>query len=203
MPEAVSKHPPITLFWHRRDLRLHDNAGLYHALLSGYPVQPIFIFDRAILDELEEKKDRRVEFLHTHLHHMQGQLQEIGATLDVRYGFPLEIFKQLLDEYPVAAVYTNHDYEPYAKARDGQIAQLLAERSIPFKAYKDQCIFERDEVVKKSDGGPYTVFTPYSKQWHKIRAGLLEAGRDDPFAPYPTEQYFSAFHSSAPRPCPA
>ena len=159
--------PVVTIFWFRRDLRLHDNAGLYQALQSGQPVLPLFIFDTDILDSLEDKDDRRVEFIHQAIAVMQEELTGMGSTLDVRYGKPLEVYHDLLNEYEIKAVYTNHDYEPYARERDQAIAQWLKSRAIPFHSFKDQVIFEKDEVLK-DDGKPYTVFTPYSRKWKAV-----------------------------------
>ncbi|MCR6720000.1 MAG: deoxyribodipyrimidine photo-lyase [Chitinophagaceae bacterium] len=116
---------PVNLFWFRRDLRLHDNAGLYHALKSGKPVQPIFIFDRNILDQLEDRQDRRVSFIHEQILLLQEKLKQYGATLDVRYGKPEEIFLQLINDYNVEGVYCNHDYEPYARERDHVVSDIL------------------------------------------------------------------------------
>ncbi len=149
----------ISIFWFRRDLRLHDNAGLFHALKDGGQVLPLFIFDRNVLDELEDKTDRRVEFIHEALQDLQKQLIRIGSSLIVRYGTPLEVFKELINEYAVQKVFTNHDYEPYAKERDAEVEGLLKENNISFHSYKDQVIFEKDEVLK-DDGKPYTIFTP-------------------------------------------
>jgi deoxyribodipyrimidine photo-lyase len=153
----------ITVFWFRRDLRLEDNAGLFHALKTGLPVLPIFIFDRNILELLDNKQDRRVEFIYNTVMAMQDQLKKMGSALDIRYGRPAEIFRQLLSDYDVQAVFTNTDYEPYATDRDGGIQLLLAGKNIPFHSYKDQVIFEKNEVVK-DDGTPYTVYTPYSRK---------------------------------------
>src|SRR5262245_56043690 len=110
--------PKVNIFWFRRDLRLNDNAGLYYALKSNKPVIPIFIFDRNILDELEDRTDRRVEFIYRSLQQIQEQLLSLNSTLDVRYGFPEEIWKQLMQDYSISTVFTNHDYEPYARKRD-------------------------------------------------------------------------------------
>ena len=118
---------PVNIFWFRRDLRLDDNAGLYHALKEGLPVVPVFIFDRNILDELEERVDRRVEFIHHSLGQLQKELTGMSSTLDVRYGFPGEIWRQLIKDYAVANVYTDHDYEPYAKKRDADTGIILKE----------------------------------------------------------------------------
>lgn len=175
----------VSLFWFRRDLRLHDNAGLYHALRSGKKVIPVFIFDKKILDELENKEDKRVDFIHRNLTAIQEELNDIGSTLHVLHGTPEECYKQLIKEYDVTAVYTNHDYEPYAGERDKKIADYLASNNIAFYSFKDQVIFEKDEVLK-DDGMPYTVYTPYSKKWkQKLNEFYLK--------PYPTEKYFDAF----------
>lgn len=179
-------HQTVSVMWFRRDLRLSDNAALYHALRSGYPVVPLFIFDRNILDKLEDKSDRRVEFIHSALQTMQVELNTLGTTIDVRYGYPADVWNDLLQDYSIGAVYTNHDYDPYALNRDQGISQLLASNGIPFHTYKDQVIFEKDEVVK-DDGKPYTVFTPYSRKW---KAKLTEFS----LIGYPTENHFTQFY---------
>ena len=133
----------VSLFWFRRDLRLHDNAGLYRALRSGNAVVPIFIFDNNILAELENKKDKRVDFIHRSLTAIQQELEKTGSTLHVLHGTPEECYQQLIKEYDVTAVYTNHDYEPYAAERDKKIAGYLASKDIAFYSFKDQVIFEK------------------------------------------------------------
>jgi deoxyribodipyrimidine photo-lyase len=100
----------VSIFWFRRDLRLSDNAGLYHALRSGNPVLPIFIFDEEILSKLDDKADKRVDFIHRTLRELKTQLKELGSDLLVFHGIPLEVYKKLVDEYSVKAVFTNHDY---------------------------------------------------------------------------------------------
>ncbi|MBV1888418.1 MAG: deoxyribodipyrimidine photo-lyase, partial [Urechidicola sp.] len=165
---------PITVFWFRRDLRLDDNVGLYKALSSEHPVIPIFIFDSEILDELPEN-DSRVTFLHDTLQNMRLMLQnEYDSSIALFHGKPIDIFKRLIDEYNIHSVYTNHDYEPYAKERDSEIKDVLANYNIVFKTFKDQVIFEKDEVVKK-DGKPYKVYTPYMRVWKaQFRSQSLE-----------------------------
>jgi deoxyribodipyrimidine photo-lyase len=185
----------IAIFWHRRDLRLADNAGLYHALRSGLPVLPLFIFDRHILDKLDDRADRRVAFIHHELTQLQVQLAALGSTLLVVQGRPEEVWPELLRRYEVGAVYANHDHEPYAHERDALVAKQLGLANVPFRTYKDQSIFERAEVVK-DDGLPYTVFTPYSKKW-------LNTLTDQHLAPYPTEQYFHQLAKLAPLPLPS
>lgn len=154
---------PITIFWFRRDLRLQDNHALYQALQTGLPVQPIFIFDTNILDELEAD-DVRVSIIYDTLKKLNHQLQQIGSCIDVRYGKPLIIFQQLIKEYNVQNVYFNKDYEPYARERDKEIYFFLIKNKIGCHSFKDHVIFERNEILK-ADGKPYTVFTPYSKVW--------------------------------------
>ncbi len=190
---------PVSIFWFRRDLRLDDNAGLYHALSSGLPVLPLFIFDRNILDDLPDKRDARVEFIHRAVSDLKQRLEEMGSTLLVRHGRPEEIWPELLRELDIAAVYTNRDYEPYAIEREATVQRVLAEKNIPLHTFKDHVIFEKNEVLK-DDGSPYVVFTPYSKKWllklqAQQRSVLDEA--DTPTAQsfyltsYPTEKYFS------------
>ena len=126
----------INIFWFRRDLRLQDNAGLYNALKDGNAVLPIFIFDTNILEELEDKADRRVEFIRQAILDLQRQLVKLGSTLDVRYGKPLEIFKALLNDYKVEKVFTNHDYEPYARERDAAIEKLMNRTRYPVSYFQ-------------------------------------------------------------------
>jgi deoxyribodipyrimidine photo-lyase len=155
---------PISIFWFRRDLRLDDNVGLYKALKAQRPVMPIFIFDSEILDKLP-KDDARVSFIHDTVQAMRQTLQdEYGSSLAIFHGKPLDIFKTLIKDYDIATVYTNRDYEPYARTRDTEIEALLTEHGIAFHTFKDQVIFEKDEVVKK-DGDPYVVYTPYMRTW--------------------------------------
>lgn len=178
----------IALFWFRRDLRLSDNAGLYHALRSGIPVLPIFIFDKTILNKLENKEDKRVEFIHHTILDLNKQLKELGSSLKTFYSTPELVFQQLMMEYDISCVYTNHDYEPSAIERDNSIKHLLEKKSIGFKSYKDQCIFEKEEVTK-DDGKPYTIFTPYSKKWKQKLTDFY-------VKPYPTERYFKNFYQT-------
>ena len=154
----------INLFWFRRDLRMQDNTGLYHALSAGLPVLPLFIFDRNILDGIENREDKRVSFIYSSLQAIHSELEALDSGLKIYYGFPPDIFNLLTDEFNIQAVFTNHDYEPYAKKRDAEISRLLEKKGTRFYSFKDQVIFEKDEIVK-ADGKPYTVFTPYSHQW--------------------------------------
>ncbi|NND62664.1 MAG: deoxyribodipyrimidine photo-lyase, partial [Flavobacteriaceae bacterium] len=153
----------VNVFWFRRDLRLQDNVGLYKALHSKYPVLPIFIFDTEILESLP-KKDARLTFIFDTLQELRKELQKHGSSLAMYHGTPNEAFKEVLDKFEVQNVIANHDYEPYATNRDAEISELLKENDIQFFSFKDQVIFEKDEVVK-ADGDPYVVYTPYMKKW--------------------------------------
>jgi deoxyribodipyrimidine photo-lyase len=175
----------INIFWFRRDLRLEDNTALFHALQSELTLLPIFIFDKQILDKLEDKMDARVQFIHDSLMEMQAKLVTQGSSLQVLHSKPEEAFKILLEEYEIANVYCNTDYEPYATERDEAIKTLLEKNNATFISYKDHVIFEKDEVTK-DDGKPYTVFTPYSRKW---KATLKE----NDLKLYETEKKFDAF----------
>ena len=185
---------PVQIFWFRRDLRLADNTALYHALNSGIPVVPIFIFDKNILNFLEDKNDKRVQFIQEALQAIQLQLVAVQSTLEVYYSTPNEVFELLQNKYQINAVFTNHDYEPYAINRDIQLKEKLAKNGIAFNTCKDQVIFEKDEVTK-DDGKPYTVFTPYSKKWRaKLQPQHLQ--------PFTSEKLLQHFYQQAPQPLP-
>jgi deoxyribodipyrimidine photo-lyase len=182
----------LAIHWFKRDLRLADNAALYYALKSGIPVQPIFIFDTEILNKLEDKSDARVTFIHQELSRLKQELQALGSDLLVYYGNPVELWPSILEELQPSAVYTNRDYEPYAKKRDTEVSTILLKHPISFNTYKDHVLFEMDEVLK-DDGTPYVVFTPYSRKW---KATLTPYQ----LKPYPTEKYFNSFNHRAPTP---
>ncbi|CAL2090885.1 deoxyribodipyrimidine photo-lyase [Tenacibaculum sp. 190524A05c] len=174
----------ISIFWFRRDLRIHDNHGLFQALQNSTKVLPIFIFDENILDKLP-KSDARVEFIHNQLQQINLELQKIGSGLKVFHGKPLEIFKQLISKYEVNSVFANRDYEPYALSRDKSVFEFLKENHIEFKGYKDHVIFEKDEITK-DDGLPYKVYTPYSKKW-------LSTFKDEQSNSFPSEDFSQNF----------
>jgi deoxyribodipyrimidine photo-lyase len=153
----------ISIFWFRRDLRLHDNVALFNALKSGEKVLPIFIFDTSILDKLP-KNDARVSFIIKELRSMNEHLKSFDASIDILHGKPIEVFESLIKKYQIGSVFTNQDYEPYAIRRDQEILELLKSENISFNSFKDQVIFEKNEITKK-DGNPYVVYTPYSKKW--------------------------------------
>lgn len=154
---------PIHIFWFRRDLRMEGNTGLFYSLNAGLPVLPLFIFDTNILNELFHD-DARVTFIHRQLEKINHKLGSSGSRLLVKYGEPLAVWTELLKDYEIAGVFANHDYEPYAIKRDNLIETFLKSRQVIFKTYKDQVIFEKDEVIK-DDGKPYTVYTPYMNKW--------------------------------------
>ncbi len=173
----------ISIFWFRRDLRLNDNVGFYNSLLDDHPVMPIFIFDSVILEKLP-KKDARVSFIHLTLRNLQKELQEKhNSSIASYYGNPGDVFRRLAIDHDIQAVYTNHDYEPYARKRDKEIAELLADKGVEFRTFKDQVIFEKNEVIKH-DGDPYVIYTPYKNKWKE----KFNPERD--LRPYNTEAYF-------------
>lgn len=176
----------VAVFWFRRDLRLEDNAGLYHALQGGLPVLPLFIFDKNILGDLEDRDDARVTYIHDRVRLLGQQ----GSGIWVEYGEPAEVWKNLLNRFDIGAVYANRDYEPYAKDRDAAVGALLHAKGIPFHTYKDHVVFQYDEVLK-DDGAPYTVFTPYSRKW---KARLKEEGIPD----FPSGNLLGNFWKDAP-----
>ena len=183
----------ISLCWFRRDLRTEDQTALFYSLQQEEQVLPLFIFDRHILDALEDKTDARVSFIHNQIAKLKAFFEQQGSSMLVRYGQPEEIFPQLLDEYEVQSVYTNRDYEPYALSRDSQIEALLLEKNIPFLSFKDQVIFEPGEILNGS-GEFYKVFTPYSRNW-------LEKFRTTRVQPLPTANWKNLVQSS-PLPMP-
>lgn len=154
----------VNIFWFRRDLRLDDNVGFYNALQSKNPVLPIFIFDSEILKKLP-KVDARVSFIFETLQKMRIELQDnFESSIAIYHGKPKTIFEEILNDFEVEEVYTNHDYEPYARERDEEIKEFLSDKNVAFNTFKDQVIFEKNEVVKK-DGDPYVVYTPYMRTW--------------------------------------
>lgn len=171
----------MVLFWHRRDLRITDNTGLYRALKNEKEVQPVFVFDTTILQHLPSN-DQRVLFIHQEIERLKKEYAELGCDFRVFYGDPKEIIPHFAIEKKVSAVYTNRDYEPNALSRDKAVYEELMKAEIEFKGYKDHVIFEKNEVVK-ADGNPYTVFTPYSRKWlEKLNPFYLRS--------YPTEKYY-------------
>ena len=151
------------LFWHRRDLRIEDNVGLFHALSSGNEVVPVFVFDNQILDKLP-KADKRVNLIYNYLTDIRSSYTAKGGDLLIRKGDPCELIPAIAKELGCSAVYTNEDYEPYAKERDAKVKSTLESNGVDFNLYKDQVIFSPGEVLKP-DGLPYTVFTPFKKRW--------------------------------------
>ena len=153
----------ISVFWFRRDLRLTDNVGLYHALQNELPVLPLFIFDTNIISELPQN-DPRVNFIYDSLLKIQSELRDHGSGLIVKKGDPLAVWKNLAKTYHIALIFTNRDYEPYAIQRDGLVQTWAETKGIEFNTFKDQVILEPGEVLK-DDGKPYTVYTPFKNKW--------------------------------------
>jgi len=126
-----------------------------------------------------------VQFLHTELERIKNQLKKFGSDIIVKYGMPEEIWKELLEAYNIDSIYVNRDYEPYARQRDEKIAALAKDRGVGFFDFKDQVIFDCDEILK-DDGDPYVVYTPFSRKW----LDNYENSMSDPF---PSSEYFDSF----------
>jgi len=162
----------VNIFWFRRDLRLNDNRGFYKALQGKFPVVPIFILDSHILDKLP-KDDARVTFIWKTVQKINIDLQTHGSSLAIYHGAVTSVFQRILSEYDVQNVICNHDYEPHAVQRDLDLQHLLSEEKIGFHTFKDQVIFEKDDIVK-ADNTPYVVYTPYMKSWKsKFQLNLI------------------------------
>ena len=175
----------IAVFWFRRDLRLNDNKGLFHALNSGKKVLPLFIFDADILNELS-KDDARVTFIHELLTNINNTLTDNQSSLLVKHGKPIEVLKNLIKEYAINSVYCNEDYEPYGIKRDEEIANLLSENNINFNTFQDHIIMHPKDVLK-DDGTPFKVYTPYSKKWKSILTS-------EHLKHYPSEDFKANFY---------
>jgi deoxyribodipyrimidine photo-lyase len=178
------------LFWHRRDLRIEDNAGLYKALKNNSEVVPVFVFDHTILTHLA-KNDQRVLFIYQEIQRLKKAYQHGGGDLIVVFGDPRVEIVRLAQQFKVSRVYTNRDYEPSAISRDQFLFDELQKSQIEFIGAKDQVIFEKNEVVK-DDGKPYTIYTPYSRKW---KAKLTPYQ----FKAYPTTQYLNNLAKLAPQ----
>jgi deoxyribodipyrimidine photo-lyase len=179
----------IAFFWFRRDLRLEDNVGLFHALESKYPIIPLFIFDENILNSLP-KNDARVGFIHDSLSKINLQLQEIGSSLLVKKGKSQEVWQALIQEFDVKQVFFNKDYEPFAIKRDLAICEFLEANNATTFLYKDQVIFEEKEITK-ADGLPYTIYTPFKNKWLEKYKSMA------PIKEYDATHLFSSFHKNS------
>ena len=168
----------FSVFWFRRDLRLDDNLGLNAALSSGLKVIPIFIFDTEIINKLE-KNDLRIKMIHAALGKLNDAMLGNRCNVGMYLGNPKAVFESLLKKFKIKSVYANHDYEPYATERDKSIKSFLEKKNVTYKSFKDQVIFEKDEVVK-DDGNPYKVYTPYSRKWiEKLKSTGFETCKSE------------------------
>ena len=191
----MSARPRISVHWFRRDLRTNDNQGLFRALTDHGEVLPLFIFDTWILEDLQDKNDRRVDFIHRSLVQLKTELEKYGGSLLVEHGKPIDVWKRLLNKYDITAVTTNHDHEAYANDRDREVTDLLLSHGVVSRSFKDISIFERGEVLK-DDGKPYTVFTPYARKWRtQFHGSMVE--------PFNSAGKLNALFKTEPLPMPS
>jgi deoxyribodipyrimidine photo-lyase len=184
----------MAIHWFRRDLRINDNPALYYALKSNYKVLPIFIFDTQILDKLEDKSDARVQFIRDTLVDIKATFEKLQSTISIFYGNPLDVFKTLAETYTIKEVFTNRDYEPYAKTRDSEVKSFLRSKSIQMLTFKDHVIFENNEITTDT-GQLYKVFTPYKNKWlSKFETSSLEF--------FPSETLLHNLYKTKPLPTP-
>lgn len=180
----------VNIFWMRRDLRLEDNAALYHALKARENVLVLFIFNPDILERKTNITDYRVNFVYETLSHIKLELEKFGSSLLVRYGRPLDVFKSLLVHYHICSVYSNRDYEPYNVSLEAEVERFLKANRAEFVTFKDHVLFEKGEVAK-SDGKPYTVFTPYKNRF-------MEKLNQEMVKPYKNSLFFHNFLRTKP-----
>lgn len=172
-----------SLVWFRRDLRDFDHAALYHALKNSQATHCVFVFDTEILDKLSDKVDRRVEFIWESVRELKAALQKNGGDVTVLHGVARKLIPAHALQANIHEVYANHDYEPSAIARDAEVAAQLAKNNITFHTFKDQVIFEKDEVLSLSNK-PYSVFSHY-------RNTSLKKLNDLYLQPYPVDAYIN------------
>lgn len=192
--ESTEKASKVALVWLRRDIRLFDHAALYHALKECDQVIPVFVFDTTILDALP-RADRRVEFIHASLRALKSELQRADSDLVIRHADAVTAIPTLAAEFSVSAVYTNRDYEPHAIQRDKKVATALRQQGIALHTFKDQVIFEQDEIITQA-GTMYSVFTPYKRAW-------LTQLNDFYLRSYPIKRYLHRLARLAAQPFPS
>jgi deoxyribodipyrimidine photo-lyase len=175
-----------TIFWFRRDLRLHDNVGLFYALSKSNTVYPIFIFDKDITNNLN-KDDYRLNFIKEQIKFMNKKLKKHECSINIFYGKPLDVFKNIISKTKIERVVFNKDYEPYAIKRDDTVKELMTKNNIEILSYKDHVIYEENEVVKKN-GDPYVVYTPYSRKW-------ISKFNDQEIVTYHSDEYLNNLKS--------
>ena len=170
----------INIFWFRRDLRIEDNHGFYEALIAGKPVLPVFVFDTAILNDLDDN-DSRLTFILREVQKLHDLFEQKGSSFWIFHGTAPDAFKMLHAEYAPDTVFFNEDDEPYALSRDRQIMDYLGSVGIKYRSYKDHVVFHRNDILNE-EGKPYTVFTPYSRKWKALLS-------DQVIRNYPSENH--------------
>ena len=140
-------------------MRLNDNPALDSALENCQSLLPLFILDPVLI---QKYAPRRQSFLWEGLHRLDDDLRKRGSRLVVRRGDPPEALQKLVQEIEVHGIFAEEDYSPYARSRDARVARLL-----PLEIVQGATV-HHPESLKKSDGGVYKVFTPFSRLWREL-----------------------------------
>ncbi len=156
--------PQPSLFLFRRDLRLHDNTGLLHALAQGAPVLAAFIFDPRQTEPHPYRSEPGFAFLLNALQALDHELRASGGRLHCFQGPPEDVLKALIPE--LSSVHVNRDFTPFSRQRDQQLEALCQEHGTPWTAHNDLLLLPPEAGVK-ANGSPYTVFTPFYKNAQK------------------------------------
>jgi deoxyribodipyrimidine photo-lyase len=170
-PKSIAR----ALVWFRRDLRTVDHPALARALREAQAVWCVFVLDKAILAGLPWE-DRRVAFIRASLVDLDEQVAALSggrARLIVRHADAADEIPRIAAEMDVQAVFTHHDDDPAALARDTRVRERLGADGRELRTFKDHVIFERREILTGA-GTPYGVFTPYKNAWLKALHGRPE-----------------------------
>ncbi len=177
----------IAVFWFRRDLRIDDNLGLYQALKSGFKVLPVYIFDPEIWSRYTDVDNRQLHFIRNAVYQLKQELIDLNSDLLVFEDLPPVVFQNLINEYNVKMVFANEEFDPFSIQRDRKISEFLNSNGITLNLFTDHLI-HKPGVILKPDRSPYTIFTPFSKQW-KL------ALKDQNLVPFPVTSLISNLYT--------
>jgi deoxyribodipyrimidine photo-lyase len=151
------------LLWHRRDLRLHDNAALHEAISAGKPLIPLFILDPGILSA-EDTAPVRVDFLLASLNALKENYQAIGGDLFLRQGDPATVLQEFVQQAGIEEIHWNDDVEPYSRKRDETVRNALQTLGVRIIIHQDQMLHGPGTILTQM-GQPYSVYTPFWRNW--------------------------------------